>query len=274
MATEDGFLIWQEGNYSCRKCGAKGWLNEEDLEARVRQLEWVQRQEQCERERDRRAIEDLQRRTSALEQIAGMADVVERYHANLNTNGQAVDYWHDHYGVSYQSIARRKLGYCPSCPTASQSDSLTIPFFSGGKLYHIRHRLLRPNGTGKYRPELAGLPAMLYNTDSLCAASGGQALILEGEIKTIVLDQEVGLPAVGTMGANSFKPEWAGKFGKFGTVYVAYDPGAIDKAAEVAGMFKGRGRVVELPTKPDDFFVLYGGTASDFKAFLRTARPA
>lgn len=269
----DRFHIWDRGNFWCRPaaghCGRSGWLDElengtaltkdEVLELRVAALE--------------RKQEEHERRLTALEKMHECEDHL-RYHENLNANESAVDYWADE-GMNYHTINDYKLGYCPNCPTAPGHDSYTIPVITGGKLYNIRHRLVTPGNKGKYRPHMAGLPAMLFHYDDIHRMDEPRIIIAEGEKKAIILAQEVGLPVVATMGMQSFKPEWAQKFGpQFHAVYLAYDPDATDRAADVARLFGKRGRVVQLPVKADDFFVKWGGTTDDFLIYLNTARQA
>lgn len=262
---EDRFLFWQEGNYLCRQCGKKGWLDEVDkpseqeiLARRVAALETKQKEQE--------------ERLTALERMARSWPIAQQYHDSLWDHGDAFLKWHEGYGISVESIFTRKLGYCPICPTAQYSPSLTIPVTRGGELFNIRHRLLEPNGSGKYMPHMAGLGAMLYNYDDV-DTEGESILIVEGEIKTIVLKDRTELLIVGTMGAQGFKESWVERLDKFPLVYVCYDPDALNEASKVASWFGERGRVVVLPSKPDDMFVKHGCTADDFAGFLQCAKP-
>lgn len=266
----DRFRIWSRGNFWCRSgpghCGRSGWLDELDdarptkdqiLEWRVAALE--------------RQVAEHAERLTILEQVHAMMPTAEQYHDNLAANESAVDYWLGE-GCEFRTIATRKLGYCPTCPTAPGHDSYTIPVIAYGKLWNIRHRLCNPGVTGKYRPHVAGLPAMLYNADDLKAKDKRRLVILEGEKKSIIVTQATQIPNVATMGMQNFKPEWAGKLAHFQAVYVAFDPDAISKAADVARLFGERGRLVELNVKADDFFTRYNGTPRDFEWHLQMAR--
>ena len=51
---------------------------------------------------------------------------------------------------------------------------------------------------------------MIFHADHLLK-DGPAILILEGEKKSMVVTQETGLLNIATMGAGSFKKEWAGK---------------------------------------------------------------
>ena len=268
----DRFRIWRDrGNYYCRPnpghCGRAGWLDELDdvkplteverLAARVSALE--------------RKAEEHEARLSALEKMhKSSAHLL--YHKNLADTGAGADYWLSEGMTS--AILRHKLGYCESCPTAPGQASYTIPVMYDGKLWNIRHRLASPNGSGKYRPHMAGLPSMIFNANDLRRKDAHELLILEGEKKSMIVTQETGRANIAVMGMQNFKPEWAAKVGPwFRTVYVAYDPDATEKAAQVAALFGARGRVVDLPVKADDFFVRYGGTAAGLANYIDKARP-
>jgi len=141
-----------------------------------------------------------------------------------------------------------------------------------GKLWNIRHRLIGADNGDKYRPHMAGLPAMLFNADYLKKTDTNWILITEGEKKSIVAAQ-YGFPNVGLMGKSGFKKEWVKKFDRFRTIYVVMDPDATDRAVEIGGLFGRRGRVVELPAKLDDMFAKYGATKDDVEWFIRVAKP-
>lgn len=261
QATKDGFVVFADGGYLCRKCNAKGWLDENDphpptreelIEIRLRALE----QKQAEHER----------RLTALERMARCRDHLT-YHELLDDADR--DYWHSQ-GMLDETIDRYLLGICYQCPTDDQHrPSYTIPVINGGKLVNIRHRLVTTDGD-RYRPHMAGLGNTLFLADNVYQ-DAPEIVIVEGEKKALVTAQH-GFHVVGTMGKAGFQPAWAQRFSKFPRVLVAYDPDAIEQAAEVARLFKGRGQVVEMPVKPDDFFTEYKGTPAGFREFLRLAR--
>ena len=265
----DRFRLWERGNYFCRPapghCGRSGWLDELDGVARPtpeQVLEW--RVAALERKQ-----EEHERRLSALETMHECTDHLT-FHKNLEHHIEAVDYWLNE-GMIAETIHNYQLGYCPSCPTAPGYASYTIPVMYQGKLYNIRHRLAKPPNGGKYRPHMAGLPAMIFNADDLHSDSD-RILILEGEKKSLIVRQETGLPNIATMGKQSFKPSWASKLERFGLVYVCYDPDAREQAIQTAKLFKRHGRIMELPFKADEFFYLHDGTADDFRYYMQQAR--
>jgi len=208
---------------------------------------------------------DTERKQAALDVMAAKWSVAHRYHAQMTDRS----YWHGQ-GLTDQSIDRWNLGWTPECPTFRQSPSHTIPITAGGKLLNIRHRLTQPQSRGdKYRPQMAGLPALMFGYD-LCKAEP-VLMLVEGEVKAMLLTQE-GFPAVGIPGASTFKPHWVSWFADVLEVFVAFDPGAETQAAKVCEALGNKAKLVTLPVKPDDFFVRYGGTRRLFTEFINAAR--
>lgn len=235
--------------------------------------------ENARREGERRTEEQI-KRDEALERVGAMVGLVERYHSQV---GEARTYWHSQ-GLSDLVIKDAKLGYSPKCPTYPDSPSYVIPYYHNDTLISIRHRLAKPNGCGKYRPEFVGLPNQPFNLDALKPGTdevnfnlleSGEVLLCEGEIKALYLSWIQGLPAVGIPGVESWQGEWIKHFANCSRVYVTLDPDAERKAAEITRTLNGQGieaRQVVLPCKPDDFFWLYGGNPGDFMRILGQGR--
>jgi len=263
QATEDGFLIFSSGSYWCRKCNAKGFIDENDptppdpvklLEARVASLE--------------RAKADHEKRLSALELMHQCKEHIF-YHEQMDECDRG---WWNEQGINDTMIDKYTLGVCYGCPTDRERRlSYTIPIINGGKLWNIRYRLIGGTPGDKYRPHMSNLPQTVFNGDFVYKDDKSSIMICEGEKKSIVLDQ-YGFHAVGIMGKAGFQRAWATKFAQFAEVMICLDPDATDRANEMAGWFGDRARVVELTCKPDDFFTIYGGSASEFAEFLKQAR--
>jgi hypothetical protein len=265
QATVDGFLIFDTGSYWCRKCNTKGFIDENDphppspeklLEIRLAALE------QKQREHDKRL--------SALERMARSRDHL-LYHEHVNEGLR--DMWYEK-GVGDHLIDQYRLGVCWHCKTDQPGErmSMTIPVTVKGQLVNIRHRLIGGDQRDKYRPHMAGLGNTLFGADDVYSDDTSSILIIEGEIKRIVVKDRIGGNIVGTMGKAGFQKAWASRFSRFDEVLICLDPDAIDKAREVSSWFGGRARVVDLPVKPDDFFVLHKGTPDQFREFVRMAR--
>ena len=270
---EDRFLFWpDEGNYWCRQCDLNGFIVDEndggvvfispelkaDIEARKRQAE------QGERERKLSKIELLQRKRN---------DLI--YHQNLNGK---TGYVKRKWGLTDETIEQFKVGYCQECPTFTESDSITIPYYWQGKLINIRHRLNGETNSGKYRPEMAGLPSAIFNADRLlCDGDDAEdwVILVEGEFKTMVLEQYL-FPTIGIPGATNFKEAWLKLFAKIKRVFVMLDPGVEEAAKRIAVMLGRVGvdvRIVTLPCKPDDFLVMHGGSQMQLFRYMEMGRP-
>ena len=245
-------------------------MNLTDLERKLREVEREQQRAKLERQRIERKQREHDERLRKIEQIHACTDHL-LYHRQVS-QGDALDYWVSE-GMTTDTIARYKLGFCQHCPTDREGrPSYTIPVVSNGQLWNIRHRLIGATNGDKYRPHMAGLPNVLFNADYLRGGSD-DILIVEGEKKSIVTAQ-TGFPNVGIMGKSGFDRAWVSRFDRFKHVYVALDPDAISQAIEVASLFGWRGRVVSLPGKVDDLIAKHGATAADIWHFLKLARPA
>jgi hypothetical protein len=261
---EDRFLFWPgDGNFWCRQCDLAGFI---DREAQS-QLTEDQRADIERRKREARQAE-LERKRTVLQILqTKRADLT--YHHNLNGQAAIVQ---DRWGLTHATIDGFKIGYCTACPTSPYSDSFTIPYYWQSRLINLRHRLISPNGQGKYRPEAKGLPTAIFNADII--EKTDWLVLVEGEFKTMVLEQ-YGLPAIGIPGATIFKEKWLKLFSRDQQIYVALDPGVEQAAVKIAKMLSGAGlhtHLVSLPTKPDDFFTLHGGTYDQFCSYLQNGR--
>ena len=129
-----------------------------------RKAEQVAREEQ-------RLKQLQQQRQAAIDSIANMKNVVERYHSRLE---QHLLYWQKQ-GISKHTAMRYKLGYAERCPTYYNPlnpneimPSHVFPYYHGENLVSIRHRLIGGN-RGKYRQHCKGLPNQIFNVNSLTA---------------------------------------------------------------------------------------------------------
>lgn len=272
----DRFHIWQEGNFWCRPapdhCSREGWIDElEDTKHRLSKLERRMLTIEREQAKARREREKQEKRITAIERMRRCTDHL-RYYQQMNDAGFR-DFWHEK-GVGDHLIDQYQLGICYHCKTDQPGErmSLTVPVINGGKLVNIRHRLIGGDLGDKYRPHRAGLGNTLFGADDVYGKDTSSILIIEGEIKRIVVKDRVGGNVVGTMGKAGFQRSWARRFGRFDEILIALDPDAADKAREMASWFGERARVARIPVKPDDFFTIYGGTVADFEWFLRLAR--
>ncbi len=274
-ADDDGFLFWpKKGNYWCRKCELEGFVLEATQSKITPKQHSAWRRAQVERKRKQAQVE-----IEKLSDVAKMEPVVERYHNQLDgANG----YWSS-CGLETETVRNYRLGFCNHCPTYQKSSSYVIPIYQNGKLVAIKHRLVSPPKPGdKYRNHQKGMKAQLFNVDHLHSIdeisfgilNPGEALLVEGEIKAIYLDQ-CGFTVVGVPGASIWKDEWCQFFEHLSKVFVVFDPGASEQAAKTALKLSeviSKVYLVSLPAKPDDFFVVHNGSIDEFLSYVQWGR--
>jgi hypothetical protein len=201
-------------------------------------------------------------------------EVWVKYHNQLNDEAielyrkRGIDdqYWLDFWGLGYCKEKRFKCG-----DQFFASPSLTIPVFtSDHKVLTIEHRLLNPPDPGdKYRPEIKGLPAVLFVADYERKLSG-KALILEGKFKAITTFIYADDPTLHVIGLPSKSPdlELLEQLKECDPLIFCLDPDAyfLSDKQKVQGMtktsvkrlsehFGSRSRFMQLGGKIDDMMV-------------------
>jgi hypothetical protein len=266
------FLDPPRGGY-CRRCGYQELVGNGEKTTPEMKAEWLAKtiaRQEARKSEIERVLDGLRREQIWL-----------KYHEQLNEQAMA---WWDSKGVPAEIVSLLYLGWCPSksfwdgehefyTPTA------TIPVFSPGwQIQTLRHRLINPNGGSKYRPDRSGLPASLYYANPKDSPSG-QCLIVEGEIKAVVVysrlggyDDQAGFSVVGTPGKSFRREILDGIKASCDRVIIALDPDARVQACNTALYIGKAARVVYLPCKPDDFFVEHGGTRAAFEQALKYGR--
>lgn len=264
-------LAWwpEEDRFHCFNCQAYGFIVDQNGHSPHFDPQWRQAW------LDKQVEQQRQYRIERQEWAARLNEEETHitYQNNLNGHSRLLQ---DHYGLTPETIEGRYLGYADTCPTFWGSDSLTIPWFSGGKVIEIRHRLLKPGDSGKYRTERSGPFNAIYNVDRLKTPGIERILLLEGEFKTMTVEQ-AGLWAVGIAGISCFQAEWARLFAHLKQVLVIFDPGkaAIEWSVRTARMIAQAGvevLCIEVPDKIDDLFVKHGWTADTLQLFANTGR--
>lgn len=232
-----------------------------------------ERQEKWETERH-------QKRQDALQRVQSLADRVLYYKSQLPlANG----FWFKK-GLSQRAIETYQLGYAPKCPTCPTCSSYVIPVLHSGNLVSIRHRLTQED-KGKYRPEFAGLPPQVFlsqhwysledSEDWMSMLTPNQGLLVEGEIKAMVLDQ-YGLRTLGIPGVTTWFEEWVNFFDHIVEIFVCLDPGVEKNATmRIVRDLISAGKkvfVCDLPAKPDDMFVIHNAGIPTFMKYLEYGR--
>lgn len=264
QAVNDGFLIFANNGYLCRKCGVIGWIDDDQKRNALtpQEIEQIKQRAQYHKQTER------EKRQAAIDLMASCEDHI-RYHEQLKADSMECLWYQE--GMTDALIDEYRLGICYKCPTKRDRSSLAIPVVNGGWLVNIRHRLITDGGD-KYRPHRANLGNTLFGADDVYSDSESSILIVEGEKKRIIVKSQLGGRVVGTMGKSGFRRAWASRFTHIDEVLICLDPDALDKAREMATWFDDRARIVDVPVKSDDFFTRYHGTAEQFREFLKMAR--
>lgn len=142
---------------------------------------------------------------------------------------------------------------------------ITFPHRQAGRVVYMSGRGW-PEKSHKKLPKEKVPLLYLYNEDALRKP---HVVIAEGEIDTLTLLQR-GFNACGVLGANSFKDEWAGKFGNCEKVYLSFDGDEAGRGGnqKIAALLGLNARLVSMPDGEDinDFFK--HKTASDYQQLL------
>lgn len=258
---KDRFIVFMAGNAWCRRCNHKAWWIDNPEEGRRRIAE-----EKIQQEQDQIA---LRRR------MAVCQDWTE-YHTRLLRGPELLDVWGEQ-GMGPDEIRKWGLGCCPSCPTAPDYASLTIPCFQEGALLDIRHRLINaPPEEGKYRSHLPGLIPPIFNLDAIKMSS--DIIIVEGEKKAIIMDGAGFTGTVGLPGINFAKyllRALPGRMNSNQRAIVMLDPHTNSRGEKLAEALGGVGVeavVADCFQKPDDMIIAYG--VEPIKEIIRQARTA
>ena len=270
------FRVWSHGNFWCRQCEEKGWLeeNRKDWQPEPGLAEELQRLLE-EKQHQRLA------RLASLQQRWTRDGFIEGWHARMQVEN--LEYWAKE-GIPSWAINYYKLGYCSDKMFKGEdgaeyhSPAYTIPIYdpTTWQIVNIQYRLMEvlPEFGGKYRQE-AGIPASAFYTRR--GVLDGQAIVVEGAKKAIVVLECIG-KACQVVGWPSITPserlirEMAGFNGG---LWLILDPGsnnwqATERAARV--LHPVPVRWVEMPIKPDDAIVKYGMGKDELRGYLKQAR--
>lgn len=175
-------------------------------------------------------------------------------------------------GISTEQIDKHLLGW--------NGYRITIPIFDrNGEVVFFKYAK-DPEDTSPSPKMFAttGAHAGLYGWENVIKRSS-PIVICEGEFDRLVLETQ-GIPSVtSTMGAMTFRKEWADEFTKIPEVYICFDRDEAGQrgALRVAGLIP-HAKIIELPEEigesgdVTDFFVRLGKTKEDFLKLMETAQ--
>jgi len=260
-----------EDYFTCFACGAHGdifdyhklrwgWSLKEAMERLTNSPTPVVRRHV------KHAPRDKERVTKLLEAL-NKQNPSEEYHQNMPAEKR--EYWHSE-GINDALIDRYKLGYQPDkWVDGSYVGAYTIPLrkTGSGELLNIQFRL-EGRRKDKYR-QMAGLPQAPFDTNP-GEPLPEQIILVEGAKKAIVVGDRTGVRTLGVPNKGAFG-RISDALESVKRVWIVPDPDGLTQAHDLAKRITGKGRVVTLPTKPDDFFVRYGGTLDQFRSAFKWA---
>lgn len=228
----DRLVVFSEGRWWCRKCGARGWWGQRPTPAVAEQRRMQKRAEQINRLR-----------------------IMQRTDWTAYNAAARIDLWQQH-GILAPQIAEFGLGYCCAHPWLGVP-TLTIPVWRGGVLVDIKHRIIDPTPEmGKYRSHLPGLPPSWFNLDAVRGRS--EVFVVEGEKKAIVCSR-FGIEACAYPGT-ALLPGLQALLPFLGSpkrVTVVPDPDNFDEARKKLVLVTGvEVWMVQLMEKIDDLLLL------------------
>lgn len=199
-----------------------------------------------------------------------------------NDHPELVEYLRER-GFTDDTIKSARLGYCdPASVTAVAEgdyiatklfdnerqewrlhDRITIPYIRDGIVLKVRGRVTPKKESEIKYLDCAGAEIMPYIHANIDPSK--PVIISEGEFDALRLVQE-GFQAIGTPGANSFRPEWVTHYGD---IYIAFDGDKAGRSgAEKLKQVLPEVRVVDLPEGFDcsDYLGVFG--ADTFRALV------
>ena len=246
-----------EGQYNCKKCGAKGNLTtllkhmgDAFIRSATNPSFDIELIEKCHRE---------------------MPDRIRQY-----LNGR---------GITDDVINSRKLGY----GVIYGQPWITIPIKNAmGQYSYFKLRQDPINGSDKItypkNTDTHPVYSQIYEWSSLTDGTG-PIVLCEGELDRLVLLSKEVEAVTGTHGAGTFKTEWVSGFVPHECVYICFDrddaghDGAISAAQKLHEGGVGDIRIVTLPDEVGvggditDYFIKHGGTVEDLLGKYATPYP-
>jgi DNA primase len=146
---------------------------------------------------------------------------------------------------------------------------ISIPYITAsGSCVGFKFRRL-DEGKPKYGSP-TGQKAHLYNVSDVTVMKP-YIVVCEGELDTIIVSGELGIPAVGVPGVTAWKPHFPKLFGGYETVYVVGDNDVKEDGSNPGAEFSKRvanevmnSTIVTLPPNMDinDYYLAHGASAT------------
>jgi 5S rRNA maturation endonuclease (ribonuclease M5) len=192
--------------------------------------------------------------TLTKEQRSSLEERTSRYQKNLYLAGEYLA----GRGITEATAVSARLGVVDE-PIQGDSHAegfrLSIPYLTRAGVVDIRYRCLRQHDCSKANcPKYlggAGESLRIYGVGNLVSA-GTWICVTEGELDSVILTQ-LGYPAVGLPGANSWKRHWHRLFEDFSRIIVFGDGDDAGRkfAQRLCEEFPGIAEAVQMDWKKD-----------------------
>ena len=177
----------------------------------------------------------------------------------------------DARGISEVTAARFQIGTItdPINGHEMYEGWISIPYITAsGSCVGFKFRRL-DEGKPKYGSP-TGQKAHLYNVSDVTIMKP-YIVVCEGELDTIIVSGELGIPAVGVPGVAAWKPHFPKLFGGYETVYVVGDNDVKEDGSNPGAEFSKRvanevmnSTIVTLPPNMDinDYYLAFGADST------------
>ena len=177
----------------------------------------------------------------------------------------------DARGISDVTAARFQIGTItdPINGHEMYEGWISIPYITAsGSCVGFKFRRL-DEGKPKYGSP-TGQKAHLYNVSDVTIMKP-YIVVCEGELDTIIVSGELGIPAVGVPGVAAWKPHFPKLFSGYETVYVVGDNDVKEDGSNPGAEFSKRvanevmnSTIVTLPPNMDinDYYLVHGASAT------------
>jgi len=294
----------EKGLFHCFGCGVSGTII--DFVARMegvdvqkassflsKKFQEVKREEFKVEELEKMFDEFSQKRAPALDELEAIYNTIVQFTTN-HVPDYARNYWLAR-GIAKQTQEQWKLGVVQ--PGLSQIllkehdiqtlDELglvrmgkdvqvgrfTVPYFEYGSIVNVQTRATQEQtalGYAKYMPYIMKRKVRLYGVGAI---EEKFVILTEGAIDALTLIQ-MGLPAIGVPGVETFTREWLPYLFKKQQIYVCYDMDAGgQKGVENLRKLFPQIHRIKLPQSKDvnEWFLKYGGGPDEFKRLMKQA---
>lgn len=167
------------------------------------------------------------------------------YHRNLDEYSRK---WWNNRGV--YDLEKWGVGFCKDF--IGLGPTSTIPYYEKGELVQLKHRLHEKKDKLRYISEQEGLGVWVYNIDNL---NKDRTIIVEGEIKAMVVEEILDIPAIGIPSVNVLPDRYIEKINMCKNIIIALDPDINTKNISWLRKIKKYKEINSLPDKIDDLLV-------------------